>query len=530
MVAYLNLPVETLELGTLPSDPFNERRITTSLGGPYFLQTFMLLAGDVGTVPFIDVTVGFILYAAILVGIYRTLKLSRLVSLSLALLIFVAPLVRANFTMVVLPAALFATLFWIQIHPFLGDRMGWQRSVLLGLTAAGICSLKSNGIPGALLICGFYYLGNFLTERRRSLKAGLFFALAAGFCLVPWMLDMKQKEGTYLFPIFGLGYHASAYGVIPPPGGAHPFLASSVWMWLAITPLGGPLLLEAAAAYKAYRRAIEPEWVALCSLLVGTGLAVASIAVSTGGESIARYSLPTEVPALLIFAAFVLRWRKSLQSRPLWLWGVSVVVVLQLAYHVAGFGLYSGQYRREAQEAGLLRMPRRLIALPKDFDMGAEQRRVALLQAKVPSRERILSHLTISFPFDFRRNPLFIADWFGMAGLPPGMPVGKGPDALRTYLLEKSIRYIAYDSRHSLVVAQADPGTSLQTALEHPRMYGRHRWVYLEVKVSEDEEKNVEALAKTYKHLYDDGVVYLLDLESRQSRRSFFRYTANTRP
>jgi hypothetical protein len=108
-----------------------------------------------------------------------------------------------------------------------------------------------------------------------------------------------------------------------------------------------------------------------------------------------------------------------------------------------------------------------------------------------------------------------------MAGLAPGRPVAKGPDALRTYLLEHSIRYIAYDSRPSLVPGDADPGTSLQTALEHPHMYGRHRWAFIEVKVSEEEERNTAALAKTYKHLYDEGgAVYLIDLESRKPSSS----------
>jgi hypothetical protein len=77
LAAYLNLPSETLQLASLPSDPFNERRVTSSLGGPYFLQTFMLVVGDERTIPFIDVSVGFILYAAVLWGIFRKLRVSR---------------------------------------------------------------------------------------------------------------------------------------------------------------------------------------------------------------------------------------------------------------------------------------------------------------------------------------------------------------------------------------------------------------------------------------------------------------------
>jgi hypothetical protein len=507
---YLNFPVETLQLGTLPSDPFNERRITSGLGGSYFLQTFILSVGDVRNLPFMDVTVGFILYPAVLLGIFRTLKVSLRKSLYLVLLIFVAPLVRPNLTMAILPAALFAALFWIQVHPALGERVGRGRSVLLGLTVAALCCVKSNYLVPALLIGSFYYLAALLTERQvQILRPAVLFALVVLCCLLPWMLDMKQKEATYLFPILGLGYHASAYGVIPLPSGSHHDLVfRSLWMWLAVVPLAGPIFLALAAAFMAYTQKIETEWVALCSLLLGTGLGIVAIAVSTGGASMGRYSLPFEVPALLIFTGFVLRWRKATNPHPLWLKGASVLVALQLVYHAVGFGLYSGQYRREAQEAGFL-------AMPKHFDMQVEKTRVAALQAKIASGERILSHLSISFPFDFRRNRVFIADWVGMAGSPPGMPVTEGSDALRTYLLKHSIRYVAYDPRRLLLIAQFDPGTSLRAVLANPKMYGRQGWLFIEAKVSEEEERNIARLAKTYKHLYDDGAVYLIDLDSR---------------
>ncbi|MFL6352725.1 MAG: hypothetical protein ACJ74Z_12875, partial [Bryobacteraceae bacterium] len=513
---YVNFPVETIQLGTLPSDPFNERRITSGLGGPYFLQALILPAADVRSVPFIDVSVGFVLYAAVLFGIFRSLKLSLQNSLCLVLLIFVAPLVRPNLTMAVLPAALFASLFWIEIHPALGERAGLRRSVLLGLTVAALCSLKSNYLPPALLIGALFYFVEFLTERRLNiLKSAMLFAFVVVCSLLPWMIDMKQKEATYLFPILGPGYHASAYGVIPLPSGSHhDLMLGSLWMWLAVVPLAGPIFLALAAAFIAHRQQkIEAEWTALCSVLLGTGLGILAIAASTGGASMGRYSLPFEVPAMLIFAAFVLHWRKQLVPHPLWLKSASVLVIAQLLYHAAGFGVYSGEYRRAAQEAGLL-------SLPKRFDLEAEKRRIAALQKKVPPGERVLTHLSVSSPFDFKRNRVFIADWIGMAGLPPGMPVTDGPDALRTYLLNHSIRYVAYDPRRLLMIAQFDPATSLQTLLAHPQMYGRQSWLFVEAKVSEEEERNIAALAKTYSHVFDDGAVYLLDLKSRSPRKT----------
>jgi hypothetical protein len=509
LAAYINLPSETLQLASLPSDPFNERRITSTLGGSYFLQTFMLVVGDERTVPFIDVSVGFILYAAVLWGIFRHLELSVTQSLALVLLIFIAPLFRANFTMVILPAGLFAALFWIEIHPALGDRTGWRRSILLGLTAAALCCLKSNYLPPAVLICLFYYVFGFISQPRlEPIRSAGLCALVTISSLLPWMIDMKRKEATYLFPILGRGYDASAYGVIPlPSGSVSAIISGSLWMWLALAPLAAPLFLALAAALMASRKRIETEWVALCSFLVAAAVGVVAVAASTGGESMGRYTLPFEVPAMLIFAGFVFRWRNALQPTPLWLNGATAVVAAALVYHSAGFGVYAAQYRRYAQDAGL-------APSPKHFDTQVEKKRIAALQALVPTGEPILAHLSVSFPFDFRRNPVFIADWVGMAGLPPGMPVAKGPDAVRTYLLKHSIRYVAYDCRH-LLSREYDPGTSVQTVLANPRRYGRHGWLYIEGKISEDEDKNLAALGRTYKHLYDDGETYVFDLEAK---------------
>ena len=506
--AYLALPAETLQIGTLPFDPFNERRITSSLGAAYFLQTFTLILGDVRTIPFMDVGVGALLYCATMFSIFRTLKLSLKQSLALLLLLFAAQLERANLTMHILPAALFAALFLIEIHPALGVRAGWRRSVLLGLIAGTLCCLKSNYLPPALLICGLYYVAVYWSERSTKVFASFaVFVLVVAVCVLPWMIDLKQKEGTYLFPILGLGYDASAYGLIPLPSGSRTTVTSvSWWVWLALAPMAGPLFLALIPTFAAFRKKLETESMELLSYLLATGVGVVAVAASVGGDSVGRYTLPFQVPALLIFTAFVLRWRTKLPSRPPWLTAAYGLVAVTFAFIIVFFGIHSHTYWRYLQDAGL-------FVPAKRFDMDVEKKRVADLQATVPSGERLLTRLFVSYPLDFKRNPVFLADYVGMAGLPPGMPVGKGPEPLRSYLLGNSIRYIAYD-RKRIHEPDDDPAASLQAVLSNPKKYGRRSWHNLQSKVSEDERDNFEALSTAYKHVYDDGLVYVLDLQS----------------
>ncbi len=524
LAAYLTFPPETLQLGGLPFDPFNERRITSCLGAPYFLQAFMLVLGDVRSIPFIDVSIGYILYAGVVFSICRTLALSLAQSLCITMLIFVTPVFRLNLTMVVLPAALFAALFWTEIYPALGDRLGWRRSVLLGSIAALLCSLKSNYLPPAVLICLFYYLGIFLIRPRWApVRQVAIFVFTFLICIVPWMLDMKRKEGTYLFPILGRGYDASAYGVIPMPSGSHTFMAStSLSVWVPVLALAAPLFLAAGAALLAGRERIEPEWLPLSTFLLSMGIAALAVAASTGGEAMGRYTGPFQIPALLIFAAFILRWWRNVSGRrSLWLKVAAAMPALGVAFFVVAFGVRAHQYVRYARDLGLL-------APPTPFDMATEHRRIAALQAAIPDRERMLVNLLVSFPFDFKRNRIFVADFVGMAGLPPGMPVGKGPDALRAYLLEHSIRYIAYDFTrigfNGISAARLPnhfPNATLQTVLANPAAFGRSSWSTLQAKVYEDEQDNFRALAKSYKHVYQDPYTYVLDLES--ARGSAFK-------
>ncbi len=416
--AYLTLPFQTLQLGSLPFDPFNERRVTSCLGAPYLLQNFMMVFGGVRSIRFVDVSMGMIIFAGALLAIFRALGLSLNQRLCLTLLIFCIPVDRLNTTLVVLPAALFCSLFLIQMDSRFNGGGIVRRPLLLGLVAACLCCLKSTYLPAAILICGLFFAGRWLMKwRLRSLIEGVAWGAITLCVLLPWMIDMHHKEATYLFPILGRGYDASAYGVIPLPNGLRGEVTSAArWVWITVLPTAGPLLLACIAGLVAYRQKREPKWVVpLCALLLGSALAIASIASSTGGEAMERYSLPFQLPALLVFVAFVMRWGQQGTPLPNWLKASGAMVALTLVVLAYVSGIRHLQYRNFLEDARLL--------TPRDeswFDPTAETRRIEALQAQTPPGERILARLFVTYPFDFQRNPVFVADYTGMAGLPLG--------------------------------------------------------------------------------------------------------------
>lgn len=502
--AYLTLPVETLQLHTLPADPFNERRVTSCLGAPYFLQACLLSGNDVREIRAVDVSIGWILYTLLLLFILERLQIAERWRAPVAALILILPVYRLNATFVVLPAALFLALFVV-----LTDSVpGWRRAIPLSLLTAALCAIKSNYLPAALLACLVFYGGELvLTRRFRTLLEGFLWGACTLALLTPWMLDLHAKEGTYLFPLLGRGFDASAYGVVPLPNGSHHGVSSiGAWVWITTAAYAGPYVIALAALLYAWRRKLESNEnaLSLASLLLATIISVAALASSTGGESIGRYTLPFQIPALLLFIAYLFRW--SVERNALWWRASAAIAALYALFLAALFGVHHGQYRLYLEDARVL--------TPKPdawFSRQAETARIRALQQVMPEGAPVLARLFVTYPFDFQRNRVFVADYTGMASPPPGMPIGQSAQAVRAFLLAHGIRYLAYDYRRCML-PDDDPQTSLQAALADPARYGRHGWLYMQVKVTNSEQSLFAQLGRQYRRLYDDGTAFAVDL------------------
>lgn len=244
-------------------------------------------------------------------------------------------------------------------------------------------------------------------------------------------------------------------------------------------------------------------------MLLGSALSIFAIASSTAGESMGRYSLPFQIPAILLFLGWlvyrpltagpVIRWRRS----------IAVLTGLYLGFLALMFGVRHAEYRRYAEDARLL-----TPAGDSWFDPDREVSRQRALQAAIPPRERFLAHLFVSYALDFRRNQIFLPDFTGMAGFRPGMPIGRDLSTLVQYLDRNNIHYIAYDYGRA-PQDKYDPGTSLAAVLADPTRYGRHGWLYVQMKVANLEQQQLMRLAKIYPHVYDDGTVYVVHLTTR---------------
>jgi hypothetical protein len=127
------------------------------------------------------------------------------------------------------------------------------------------------------------------------------------------------------------------------------------------------------------------------------------------------------------------------------------------------------------------------------------------LQQSIPPAQAVLTRLNKPFLLDFGRNSVFVADFPGETSPPPGMPTGKGPQALADYLLSKSIRYVAYAYGNEAGYTRQGYGDRLNPK-EPP-------WLQREAANTFDFQDNLKELMKTRKLIYDDGRNCVIDLQ-----------------
>jgi hypothetical protein len=152
---------------------------------------------------------------------------------------------------------------------------------------------------------------------------------------------------------------------------------------------------------------------------------------------------------------------------------------------------------------------RRAIALAvRDSRSAGFKRRFvrsyARMQEAVPQGELLLTRLEYPFVLDFERNTVFIVDYPGGSSPPPGMPFFQGGEPLARYLCAQSVRYVAYSYRTEAAFTRERFGHRLGP--------GPNAWVRAQARHTLDFQANLAELGQSRHRIYDDGDVFVLDL------------------
>lgn len=489
---YLAAPEKMLQLHEYAPDPFSERRIMSSVGGNYFLQTLILTELPLEDIQMADRAFGLLLLAVVAFGIADEFDLTPLQQAALAIFMLITPQLQFNLTFVLLPSALFFGLVYLAANrSSLASHLN-LKALLLGMTVGAIASTKSTYLPHGVL---FVLCIAILVSSRRGIAAGvrtlIFGALGCLLVLAPWMIAQHATSGTYFYPLLGKGFHYSSYGLFPPPSGFNPKIILH-----KVLPFNIPLLLILLLEW--FWGEDDEQSRAIVALTAATLVASIFVGVATGGDSVRRYNYPAIVPSILLLFVVFSRRVNHLPTIAKWrmIQACTAAFAIATALYI-GLNSWTHEYRATARNLRATLTPFSIVPLSTRLQYAA-------MEHAIPTDSGVIATVDDPFLLNYRTHHIDIADFPGAASLPPGWPGRSNGEALADYLLSHHIRYLA----HSYSEDEATD-SYLSTVINNKTIT---QWIRSEGEITLSSHRQYRYLANTRKHLYDDGSIYVLDL------------------
>jgi hypothetical protein len=493
---YLGAPVKMLQLHHFAADPFSERRILASIGGNYFLQTLVLIALPLESVQMADRTLGLILLAVLAYSLGGTFRLTQAQRAVFAFLVLFTPQVQFNLTFVLLPSALFFGLVYLAANRKALPANSILPALLMGAVTGAVSSMKStyvaHGVIFVVAIAFFRWRRSGFVE---AVKTLLFAALGTLVVMAPWMIASRSASGTFFYPTLGLGYHYAAYGLYPAPSAA----GLSIILHKVI-PFCIPLLLLLVLEWFFVDRdgQKDEQGEAILALSVATFAAAMLVGIATGGDSVRRYNYPCMLPAIvLLYVVFCRRANASSEPRR---W--RLLQICSVAFTViAAISIWRNKLSNEFMQIpwSLQKSLQGVTIVPPGV-----KAEYAAMQRAIPADGSVLATVANSFLLDYRTHDIKVADFPGAASLPPGWPSRQDGNSLAHYLLANQIRYLIFDYAGFAGFDSIAPSVVADPS--------RTQWIHSETGVSYRSHQQYAELARTRRHLYDDGKMYVLDL------------------
>jgi hypothetical protein len=266
--------------------------------------------------------------------------------------------------------------------------------------------------------------------------------------------------------------------------------------------LGAVLAIQTGLVLVAFLRTRRDRLIDLV-IVVNLMIDVVVIGVSTGGVQMYRYSfaiLFSTALFLLIKELAVFAESPATDMAAGATEGFAAILLLGMVFGPAWHGFMTGQ--RDWRIAEL-----RFALSGQSIDSPGEVSDYRNMQLAIPPGQKVLVRLDKNFLLDFRRNPMYVDDLPGGASLPPGIPSFKGPEALAEYLVNHDIRYLAYSYGDEATFSREEFGGRLQGFV--------NVWLRRGAQIAFDFQDNAVLLGQTRKKLFDNGKMFILDLETR---------------
>ena len=493
---YLVFPQRMLQQHFFAADPFSERRLINSVGPTYFVQALVVAVLPLTHLQMADETIGQLLMVACLLVMARRWRLPAWATGVALLVSFVGIQSTFNLSFSVLPGALLLAVVLMATEEGLSCG-ATEVGVLLGAASGVVSGLKTTYLPHAALLVLFLCVARSKSGWGDAVRGWIGGLIGFLIVLGPWMIAMRRTSGTFLYPLFGQGVHYPRYYTMDKMvWKAHSVhdVVNLVWLLPVLV-----LLLWMVRG---------PERVAVratCAFLGATTLAAVVMAVGTAGDSVMRYNMPCLFPALVVAFLMLAAEYAGEKKTVLAIGAVYTVMLLVVLCGVMAKTIVQAE-GMPLQQAGVLR--RDFVAAFHAGVLPEEARRgdYEAMEAAIPVGQKTLGVLAVPYYLDFSQREIFLSELTAAASPAPGWPIhGSGEDLAR-YLRGQSIRYLAYSYADGAGAPDKDLHTVLASA-----------WtttiVRNEMLLELEAHRQFGELAATHKHVYDDGRMYLLDLD-----------------
>ena len=481
---YMTLPLRMLESGAA-EDPLNGRRLLT-FGGYAFLQTQVAASGVIDAACVTDLGLANLVVAMLLLGLPRRGG-ARWAVIGLVLLAWVYPWPRLN-TMAGTTLTATVLALWRTVR--LADHSRTMRRGRLLMTAALVATAAATFRANVVVLPPAFFALYFADRLARSPEAWRSVAREAAtvlfvgvVALAPWSVALYRAAGSLLYPLMAgnqrdpyYSFAGSGMTVADRLGTLGRTLASPAFVLVSL-----PLIVLA------WRRQWTGVWLYAAALV--TSAATIWAFPTADPPWLERFCVPTLLAAALVGMDATLRWNRTR------------AVGAALASAVAGLLMWPGA-TTVAMTDDYVRATR-IVLSGADPLPQLSQARLAYTEAqsRVPPGVTIASATDFPVLFDFGRNPILCVDSPGYATRFGLWPYGKGPDAMRRFLIEQGAEYVAFAD------FDAQPG-----------MYTRWWWRQAAGRGDRvgprmlDMMDNLEALWRQSTHVYERDRMRLLRL------------------
>lgn len=431
-IAYLSFPEILLQTGTL-IEPFSQRRIMGLCGQSILLAQIMIVAPP-ETAHLLDRGYGVVLLFGLLVEATRQTNPRWQWLRALVILAAVtASVPRINTASSQLGIAMILACALAVSKLQEKKTWSWWQSLVPALVLAGASSLRPTYAMAGGGILIFYILWRTVSAYPKESMARIMPLIQTGALtfalLIPLMISSWESSRTPMFPFFK-GHAVEKYLYFNSGEG---FLTDArIALEYMATPEIGVML---AGLVLAFFLSGETRRLTVCVAFTALLMVFLSTAKTSGTArswvmDLYRYSFP--------LAAFGLYWvlAKCVEGNLAGKWfrhpalaGVALLV------------FWSTQLVPAAKEVQVQWQVLGKLNEGFKFQVAQLEPFYKQLQVQVPRGEKIFAVVDAPYLLDYGRNTIHNVDMIGFATVPPGMPFGKGPEALKKYLLDLGYKY-----------------------------------------------------------------------------------------